>query len=92
MGIVNHRETKVGTDMEPVDITTMFFDDLKVKMYSQEYEQCPNPECYKYFEWKKLPNENVLTGREHEMFWGAPCSYETVEGYICPFCNEKVSF
>ena len=76
--------------MEPIDISTMDFEDLKSKMREQEYEQCP--ECKKYFEWKKLPHESVITGREHEEFWGAPCSYEIVEGYICPICNEKVLF
>lgn len=73
-----------------VDANEIFFDDLKAGMKSQKYEQCPA--CNTYFLWDKIPDELVKTATEHEQFWGAPCSYETVIGYICPNCGEDIQF
>ena len=73
-----------------LDANTIDFDDLKLGMRNNTYEQCP--ECLKYLIWDKIPHENIILGREHEEFWGAPCSYDTVKGYVCPVCGADISF
>ena len=73
-----------------IDANDMDFDELKLHMKSGLYEQCP--ECHTYIQWSKIPDENVIKGTEHEEFWGAPCSYEIVIGWVCPACNERVEF
>ena len=73
-----------------IDANTIHFDDLKLGMRNNTYEQCP--ECLKYLIWDKIPHENIKLGREHEEFWGAPCSYDTVKGYVCPACGADISF
>jgi hypothetical protein len=73
-----------------VDVLAMDFDDLKAGMKNNDIVQCPD--CHAYLKWKGIPNENIIQGTEHEEFWGAPCSYQTVEGYICPECTAKIDF
>lgn len=34
-----------------------------------------------------VPDEDCRTSREWEEFWGAPCSYTVIAGYICPECG-----
>lgn len=73
-----------------LDISNMDFDDLKAGMRSNKYEQCP--ECKKYLVWDKIPDENIILDRNREEFWGAPCYYDSVAGYICPNCSTKIEF
>ena len=73
-----------------IDANTIHFDDLKAGIRGNKYEQCP--ECLKYLIWDKIPHENIKLGREHEEFWGAPCSYDMVKGYVCPACGADISF
>jgi hypothetical protein len=54
------------------------------------WEQCE--ECLDIFIWDKIPDHSVLMETEHEQFWGAPCSYQTVVGFICPECGHRNNF
>jgi len=73
-----------------LDIVNLHFDDLKAGMKSDKYIQCP--ECKVYLIWESIPDENILKDTNHEEFWGAPCSYESVVGYLCPACVTKIEF
>lgn len=73
-----------------IDANDIDFDELSAKMKADTLVQCPD--CHAYLIWAKLPDENIVMETEHETFWGAPCSYQTVVGYICPECGSKIDF
>ena len=73
-----------------VDANDIYFDDLQSGMRHQRYIQCPG--CCTYFVWDKLPDDCVILNKEREEFWGAPAYYESVSGWICPECGNRVSF
>lgn len=39
---------------------------------------------------EKYADEDFITAREHEEFWGAPCSYEIIIGVRCSYCGETI--
>lgn len=55
-----------------------------------EIEICEG--CFGGVLWERVDNEDMITGKEYEEFWGAPCSYDTVEGYRCPLCGHVNMF
>jgi hypothetical protein len=70
-----------------VDANYIDFDELTRRMKSRELIQCP--ECFTYFIWNKLPDENVIqTGNGKLEFWGAPCEEMIVSGFVCPECGK----
>lgn len=51
--------------------------------YADEYKYCP-------YCGIKYGYEDIITGREYEEFWGAPCSYEVVIGVECHNCGMRI--
>lgn len=54
-------------------------------IYVDEYTYCP-------YCGAKYADEDFITGREYEEFWGAPCSYEITIGVECSVCGERIDF
>ena len=80
------------TNTNPCVVNTLGMEQEKIdyELKMGTWEMCEYCKCI--FIWDKLPDENVLTAKEHHEFWGAPCYETIVVGYLCPECGYKTEF